>query len=137
MIRIAICCGGGFSSSFLAQKLQKECEEKGYGDKYSFIFIPELHLVERQNEVDVAMVCPHMEWNVNHVKDQFTIPVTIIPPRLYGLMPVADFVEDAEDVLELWKQGKKKIVTFDDEPHPLAVKRTVSHRRAVKGESAF
>lgn len=130
MLKIGIVCGGGFSSSYLAQKLQKECEEKGFSDRASFIFIPELHLLDRQNEIDIAMVCPHMEWNVNHIKEQFTIPVTIIPPRLYGLMPVRDFVEDAEDIMELWKKGKKNIVTFEDEPRPLAVKRVTSHRRS-------
>lgn len=132
MLRIAICCGGGFSSSFLAQKLQKETEEKGLSDRATFTYVPELHLLERQNEFDIAMVCPHMEWNVNQIKDQFTIPVTIIPPRLYGLMPVRDYVEDAEDIMELWKNGAKNIVGFPDEPRPLSVKRVVSHRRALQ-----
>ena len=64
------------------------------------------------------------------------IPVSIIPPRLYGLMPAVDFIEDAEDIHALWKAGKPNMVTFDDEPRPLTVKRTVSHRRKLKGETA-
>ena len=30
MLNILICCGGGFSSSAMATKVQKEIEEKGY-----------------------------------------------------------------------------------------------------------
>ena len=138
MIRIAICCGGGFSSSALAAHLESEVREKNLADRAGFIFIPINELVRRQNEVDVAMVCPHMEFKVKEEsrKGSYTIPVTIIPPGLYGLMPAMDFIDDAEDILELWKNGKKNMVVFGDEPRPLAVKRTVSHRRWLKGESA-
>lgn len=134
MLRIAICCGGGFSSSALATHLEKESEEKGLGERASFIFIPIDHLLDRMNEVDVAMVCPHMEFKVRQDAPKYTIPVTIIPPRLYGLMPAVDFIEDAEDIYELWKNGTKNMVTFPDEPRPLAVKRTLSHRRMLAGE---
>jgi hypothetical protein len=83
------------------------------------------------------MACPHTEWKVKEdsKKGLYHIPVTIIPPRLYGLMPADDFVDDAEDILELWKQGGTNMMTFPDEPRPLAVRRTVSHRRWLKGES--
>ena len=84
------------------------------------------------------MVCPHMEFKVREDsrKGVYRIPVTVIPPRLYGLMPASDFLDDAEDLLELWKAGGKNMMTFPDEPRPLAVKRTVSHRRWLKGEKA-
>ena len=134
MLRIAICCGGGFSSSALATHLEKESEEKGLGERANFIFIPIAHLLDRMDEVDIAMVCPHMEFKVRQDAPKYTIPVTIIPPRLYGLMPALDFIEDAEDIYELWKNGAKNMVTFPDEPRPLAVKRTLSHRRKLAGE---
>ena len=139
MLRIAICCGGGFSSSALAAHLEQEVKAKNLSERASFIFIPISKLVARQGEVDVAMVCPHMEWKVrdDSKKGLYNIPVTIIPPRLYGLMPADDFMDDAEDIVELWNKGGKNMMTFDDEPRPLAVKRTVSHRRWLKGESAF
>ena len=100
MLRIAICCGGGFSSSALAAHLEKESEEKGLKERATFIFIPILHLLDRMNEVDVAMVCPHMEMQVRKDAPKYTIPVTIIPPRLYGLMPAQSFIEDAEDIYQ-------------------------------------
>lgn len=37
MLRIAICCGGGFSSSALAAHLEKESEEKGLKERATFI----------------------------------------------------------------------------------------------------
>lgn len=134
MLRIAICCGGGFSSSALAAHLEKESQEKGLKERANFIFIPIDHLIDRMNEVDIAMVCPHMEFKVRQDSSKYTIPVTIIPPRLYGLMPAEDFIEDAEDLYELWKNGAKNMMTFPDEPRPLAVKRTLSHRRMLAGE---
>lgn len=138
MIRIAICCGGGFSSSALASHLEMEVAQKNMQDRVTFIFIPIGRLVERQDEADVAMVCPHMEYKVkaDSKAGLYRIPVTIIPPRLYGLMPASDFVDDAEDILELWKNGAENMVTFPEEPRPLAVTRTVSHRRWLKGEKA-
>lgn len=136
MLRIAICCGGGFSSSALAAHLEKETKEKHLEDRASFIFIPIQHLLERMNEADIAMVCPHMEWKVREDADKYTIPVTIIPPRLYGLMPARDFIEDAEELYDKWKHGAKNMVTFEDEPRPLAVRRTTSHRRWLNGETA-
>lgn len=134
MLKIAICCGGGFSSSALASHLEKESTEKNLKERAEFVFIPISHLIEKMDEVDIAMVCPHSEYVVRKNAPLYTIPVTVIPPRLYGLMPAIAFIEDAEDLYELWKNGIKNMVTFPDEPHSLAVKRTTSHRRHVNGE---
>ena len=136
MIRIAICCGGGFSSSALAKHLELETAEKDLGERAEFVFIPIYRLLSEMERVDVAMVCPHMEFHVRQNASKYTIPVTIIPPRLYGLMPAADFIEDAEDILELWKNGVPNMVTFPEEPRPLAVRRMTSHRRWLRGEKA-
>ena len=43
-------------------------------------------------------------------------------------------IEDAEDIYDLWKNGAKNMVTFPEEPRPLAVERTISHRRWLNGE---
>ena len=138
MLRIAICCGGGFSSSALASHLDHEIAEKHLEDQVSFIFIPGHQLEKRQDEVDIAMICPHLEYSMKQkaAKNLYHIPVSVIPPRLYGLMPARDFVEDAEDLIELWKAGAKNLVTFEDEPRPLQVKRMVSLRRSLRGETA-
>ncbi len=136
MLRIAICCGGGFSSSTLAAHLEKQSKERNLGELATFTFIPINSLPKRQDEVDIAMVCPHSEWKVRQDAGLYHIPVTVIPPRLYGLMPAQDFIEDAIDLKALWDAGKKNPMTFDDEPRPLAVRRMTSHRRWLNGETA-
>ena len=130
---------GGFSSSALAKKLENDVRERHLEERASFVFIPIHQLKNRQDEADVAMACPHTEYHVKRDSSEglYHIPVTIIPPRLYGLMPAEDFIDDAEDILELWKNGATNMVTFPDEPHPLRVRRDVSHRRWLKGEKAF
>ena len=136
MLRIAICCGGGFSSSALASHLQKGILESGLKERASFVFIPFNNLLDRKDEVDIAMLCPHLEWKAKKNAALYDIPLYIIPPKLYGLMPVADFVDDAEDTMEIWKENPKNVVTFPEEPKPLTIKRMVSHRRWLKGEQA-
>ena len=136
MIRIAICCGGGASSSALAAHMDAEVKKRNMQDSVKFIFIPIHRLLDRMDEADIAMVCPHAEYKVGQDAAKYTIPVTVIPPRLYGLMPAMDYIEDAEDLLALWNEGAKNMVTFPEEPRPLAVKRTTSHRRWLNGESA-
>ena len=146
MIRIAICCGGGFSSSTMAAHLNKQLKEKGLEDEVFLEFIPFGNLygggnvafssgvmTDRQNEVDVALLCPHLEYPAKTaVKEgKIRIPLFILPMRMYGLVDIENFVEEAEDVLELWNNGTPNVVTFPDEPRSMTAMRTVSHRRWV------
>ena len=142
MLRIAICCGGGFSSSTMAAHLNKQLEEKGLGDEVSLQFIPFGALrngntgpfntrVNRQTEVDVALLCPHLEYSAKNAaeKGQLSIPVFVLPMRLYGLVDIENLIEEAEDVMELYKNGVPNPVVFPDEPRSMTATRTVSHRR--------
>ena len=58
MLKILICCGGGFSSSALAAHMEKEVQEKHLSDVASFEFVPFLHLKDRKEPYDIAMLCP-------------------------------------------------------------------------------
>ena len=144
MIRIAICCGGGFSSSTMAAHLNKQLKEKGLEDEVFLEFIPFGNLygggevafssgvmTDRQDEVDVALLCPHLEYPAKTaVKEgKIRIPLFILPMRMYGRVDIENFVEEAEDVLELWNNGTPNVVTFPDEPRSMTAPRTVSHRR--------
>ena len=144
MIRIAICCGGGFSSSTMAAHLNKQLKEKGLEDEVFLEFIPFGNLygggevafssgvmTDRQDEVDVALLCPHLENPAKTaVKEgKIRIPLFILPMRMYGLVDIENFVEEAEDVLELWNNGTPNVVTFPDEPRSMTAPLTVSHRR--------
>lgn len=143
MLRIAICCGGGFSSSTMAAHLNKQLAESPHKDDVFLEFIPFSTLWgeaaafnsgainERQDEVDVALCCPHLEFPAkNAVKEgKLRIPVFILPMRLYGQIDIENTIEEAEDVLALWNAGATNIVTFPDEPRSMTATRTVSHRR--------
>jgi len=145
MLRMAICCGGGFSSSTMAAHLNKQIKEKHLEDELFLEFIPFANLYgddsafisgvkrDRQDEVDVALLCPHLEFDAKRAVEagKLHIPIFVLPMRLYGLVDIENLIEDAEDVLELWNNGTPNIVTFPDEPRSVTAKRTVSHRRWV------
>ncbi len=134
-MKIAIVCGGGMSSGILATNMEKEVKEKNLDKLATFTFIPFGQLLARQDEVDIALLCPHLDYKVKPIADQFHIPVSIIPPTLYGLMPAQDFIEDAYDLMDVWNERHENVTHFEDEPHALMVKRSVSHRRMLKGET--
>ena len=47
MLKIAIVCGGGFSSSALASHLEKDVQAKQLENEVHFTVIPAAHIVER------------------------------------------------------------------------------------------
>lgn len=144
MLRIAICCGGGFSSSTMAAHLNRQLEESPFKDDVTLQFIPFSALwgesaafisgntQQRQDEVDVALCCPHLEFPAKNAEraGHLRIPVFILPMRLYGRIDIENTIEEAEDVLELWKQNPDNhVITFPGEPRSMTATRDVSHRR--------
>lgn len=141
MLRIAICCGGGFSSSTMAAHLNKQLEESRFKDEVTLEFIPfsglwgeapfSNDIEERQDGVDVALCCPHLEFPAKNAakEGRLRIPVFILPMRLYGQIDIENVVEEAEDVLELWRNGATNPIVFPDEPRSMTATRNVSHRR--------
>lgn len=137
MLKILICCGGGFSSSALAAHLEKEVQEKNLQDRASFEFVPFIHLKDRKEPYDIAMLCPHLQSEMFRLKTAvYPSPLYFIPPRLYGLMNAECFIEDAEDILAIWKENPSTVALFPDEPRPLAVRRMTSHRRWLDAQKA-
>ena len=143
MLRIAICCGGGFSSSTMAEHLNKQLVDKHLDQDIFLEFIPFANLYgddsafvtnvkrDRQSEVDVALLCPHLEYPAADAVKQgkLRIPVFILPMRLYGQIDIENVVEEAEDVIALWKSGVPNPIVFPDEPRSMTATRNVSHRR--------
>ena len=128
MIRIAISCGEGFSSGFLANRLEQEVKDHHLEDRASFIRIPYINLAARQNEVDIAMIMPHIEWKVRANKTQYRIPLYVIPFKVMIKPTVEDYIEDAEDILKL-ADGKGGRVRFPEEKRTADVTRLCSHRK--------
>jgi PTS system cellobiose-specific IIB component len=129
----------------MASHLNKQLRAKGLEGKVFLEFIPFANLYgddsafitktnrERQDEVDVALLCPHLEFDAKRAVDagKLHIPIFLLPMRLYGLVDVENLIEEAEDVLALWNDGTPNIVTFPDEPRSIMARRTVSHRRWI------
>lgn len=130
MLKIAISCGEGFASGFLAKHLQEEVVKAGMEDVVSFERIPFWQLAERQNEVDIAMILPHIEWKVKESKDTFNIPLYISPYKVAVKPSFMDFYEDAQDIIAM-ANGKGGLFAFPGEAKTAYVTRLVSHRTWV------
>ena len=128
MIRIAICCGEGFSSGFLARHLAQAAEHENLQDQVSFIYIPLFQLEERQDEIDIAMIMPHMEPKARAKQDAFHIPLYVIPYKVIVKPTAKDFMEDAEDILSM-ASGSGGLFSFPEELRTQTVSRLQSHRR--------
>ena len=85
---------------------------------------------EMRMDFTMLEVPVYTKYSLRNLKDKkYPAPLYFIPPRLYGLMNAECFIEDAEDIIALWKDNPTTVVTFPDEPHPLAIRRMTSHRR--------
>lgn len=126
-MKMLICCGGGFSSSALARQMNKQLEELNLGNdlEISFSGFGGSHKVI--DEYDVALLCPHLRHSIDkYIKDHdkpLTTPLYVIPPQMYGLMPLAELYQDALDVIEIYKATGKNPVCFPGEESIIMNKR--------------
>lgn len=89
MLKVFISCAGGFSSSALVQKLQKDIIAQNMEDKIQVEFSPFRLAVDDFEGQDIIMVCPHQYYQVTEYNEKFIknrIPVYVIPTRVYGTM---------------------------------------------------
>lgn len=126
MIRMLLCCAGGFSSSAMAEKVKKEIIEKGMQDQLSIEFSPFSMAAREFHDVDIMFVCPHQkfrikEYNEKYVKNQ--IPIYLIPPKIYGRMNVEDVLQDAKDIIEMFKENPQNPVHFPGEDNVMVIRR--------------
>lgn len=131
MLRILICCGGGFSSSALSVKVKKEIEAKGLQDEVAVDFCPFEFSRDHLDEADVIMVCPHQKYRIKqYVADyiQDKKPVYLLPPKMYGTMEVEELYTDAKDILTAFWQTHLNPFYFPGEEDILRVKRSKAYR---------
>ncbi len=127
MLKIAISCGEGFSSGFLSRHLTQSVVKEKLQDQVSFIFIPFYQLYDRQDEVDIAMILPHIEPQAKADKREYRIPLYIIPFKVVIKPTAAQYLADAEDIIKL-ADGKGGLICFPGEEYIPRVSRLVSHR---------
>lgn len=128
--RIAVCCGEGFASGFLAGHLNVFAAQEGISDKVIFVRIPYADLYAHQDEFEMAMILPHIEWKVKEDKKQYRIPLYIIPFKVAVAPRAADFVQDCADILSMAK-GKGGLFCFPGEERTQTVTRLCSHAQWV------
>lgn len=142
MLRVCICCGGGFSSSFLMRKVKNELVEKGYGDKLTIGFSPFSEVHELYDQYDVIMCCPHLSYKIPPYIEKFgnVVPIYVIPSLMYGTMNVAEIYQDALDIYQGYKLTHNNPMHFPGEENNMERKnRSLSYRRTykIKGDIDF
>ncbi len=130
MLKIMITCGAGFSSSALVTHLNKEAKEKNIDAEFVYKPFDFGGIGGAVEEVDIVMLCPHLSHNAKDLAAKYpNKPFYVIPTRLYGLMATEEFVEDAEDAIQGWKETGMNPFCFPGEETAIRVMRTVSHRK--------
>ena len=131
MIRILLCCGGGFSSSAMAKHMQDEIIEKHMEEQVSVEYQPFALAYRKLEEKDIIVCCPHLRPEIpTFMKEHdVKIPIYVLPTRMYGLMKITEIFEDAQDALQLYQETGMNPVHFPNEPNPLVLKRYLSYRK--------
>lgn len=132
MIRILLCCGGGFSSSAIATRMKKEIKEKNLEDKYSIEFLPFGLGLKELDRFDVVILCPHLKVELDRALKNQTIdkPLYLLPPKMYGLMKFDEIIVDIEDVMKMYQENSVVPVKFPGEDNLLRITRGVAYRHA-------
>lgn len=132
MIKILLCCGGGFSSSALTSKVKKEIVESNMQNDYYIEFSPFMLANKKVSEFDIIVCCPHLIMSVKKVvKDSNPdIPIYILPPRMYGLISFKELALDVVDAIDLYNKTKINPVYFPGEENTMMVTRYVAYRNS-------
>lgn len=135
MIKAAICCGGGFSSSALMNNLKKQIIEKGLENEISYEYQPFIQMMKTLEDgscpFDVVMCCPHLKAHVFDICKNMKadVPVYILPPRMYGIVKIEELYEDAQDIIRIYQQKHQNPFFFPGEENILRSTRVKSYRK--------
>lgn len=126
---------GGFSSSYVTTRMQKQIKENHLENQVQIDFSPFSLMHEVIDQYDVVMCCPHLLMEIKlHFKDT-GVPLYVLPPRMYGLMKLTEIVDDAKGVIDIYKQTKQNPVYFPGEENILRVTRINSYRHTHGGKN--
>lgn len=130
--RIAVCCGEGFASGYLAAHLNIFAAQEGISDKVVFIRIPYPDLYAQQDDVEMAMILPHIEWKVKADTREYKIPLYVIPFKVAVKPRASDFVQDCAEIMQMAQErGYGGLICFPGEERTQRVSRLVSHAQWV------
>lgn len=130
MIRILLCCAGGFSSSALSSKATKDIHENKMENDFYIEFSPFITANKKMSEFDIIVCCPHLIYEVKKMLKTSSpnIPIYILPPQMYGLMNIKELVLDVMDIINLYDKTNVNPVHFPGEENTMSVNRHVAYR---------
>lgn len=129
MLRILLCCGGGFSSSYLSVKMKDAIEKENLQDEVQIDFYPFKLVSEKIDDYDIVMCCPHLNFEMKrYVKETNpSIPFYLLPPRMYGLMIFDELYQDAKDVIKGYHETHMNPFHFPGEENNLKIERNKAY----------
>ncbi len=134
MIRVLLCCGGGFSSSYVAERMKKEIIAKNLSNQLEMEFSPFSLVLEKIDNFDIIICCPHLNIYVKQLleKTDVQVPIYILPPRMYGNMEIEEIYQDVIDLLEIYQQTHMNSVHFPDEENVLKITRQKAYKHVYQ-----
>ena len=137
MIKILICCGGGFSSSALCKAIKDGIRDNKLENEFSIDFLPITIGIKKIADYDIMICCPHLQFNSKDiVKDTNNlsgdVPIYFLPPKMYGVVNFNELAIDIKDVIEMYKQTKTNPIRFPGEDNLMTIPRNISYRNYYK-----
>lgn len=134
MLHILICCNNGFSSSFLARKMQKELQARGLKEELTIDYADIYTMKKDKKNCDVILLCPqsYLEVLISIQHEKSEIPFYMLPPKLYASMNFDAIIEDAIDITALYQKTPLHPMHFPKEENIMSIKRSCSYRRWSK-----
>lgn len=131
MLKILLCCGGGFSSSYIVERMKKDILNKHLEEQLYIDYSPFTLSMECIDQYDIMICCPHLYAyiptfiNENHLDK----PIYVLPPKMYGNMKIEEIYQDALDIIDLYQKNKKNPVCFPNEENVMKIKRQDSYKK--------
>ena len=134
MIRVLLCCGGGFSSSYVAERMKKEIIAKNLSNQLEMEFSPFSLVLEKIDNFDIIICCPHLNIYVKQLleKTDVQVPIYILPPRMYGNMQIEEIYQDVIDLLKIYQQTHMNPVHFPGEENVLKITRQKAYKHVYQ-----
>ena len=103
-LHIYLCCGGGLSSGFLAQKARAAAKKSKVNATIEAK--SESEVTQYLSKMDILCIGPHYEFRLKAFEDMaapYNIPVIVIPEEIYSMLVGKALLQLAVDTLEKYK----------------------------------
>lgn len=100
-VNIYLCCGGGLSSGFLAQKTRAAAKKAKIEAKIEAK--SESEVSQYLDRMDILCIGPHYEFRLEAFKElaePHNVPVIVIPEEIYSLLDGKSLLELAIKTIE-------------------------------------